>query len=57
MKFSKFLSFARIEAVGVTVDELQSYCHAHFESYKVPKKIELVDRLERTANGKIKRTV
>jgi long-chain acyl-CoA synthetase len=50
------LPCAKVEASGVTADELQRHCYEHLESYKVPKKIEIVTRLERTASGKIKRT-
>lgn len=46
---------AKVEASGVTADELQRHCYEHLESYKVPKKIELVDHLDRTASGKIRR--
>lgn len=46
---------ARVEASGTTPETLQRACYAHLESYKVPKKIDLVDQLERTASGKIKR--
>ncbi len=49
------LPCAKVEASGATADELQRHCYEHLESYKVPKKIELVDRLERTASGKIRR--
>jgi long-chain acyl-CoA synthetase len=41
---------------NVTSAELQRFCYEHLESYKVPKKIEIADRLERTASGKILRT-
>ncbi|MCU0858858.1 MAG: long-chain fatty acid--CoA ligase [Pontiellaceae bacterium] len=51
------LPCAKVEAAGLTADELQRHCYTHLESYKVPKKIEFVDRLERTESGKIKRTV
>ena len=49
------LPCAQVEASGISTDELQRFCYEHLESYKVPKKIELVERLERTASGKIKR--
>jgi long-chain acyl-CoA synthetase len=51
------LPCAKVEAAGVTAEELQRHCYEQMESYKVPKKIEFVERLERTASGKIKRTV
>jgi len=51
------LPCAKVEANGVTAEELQRYCYEHLESYKVPKKIEIVERLERTESGKIKRAV
>ena len=50
------LPCAKVEATGATVEMIQRHCYEHLESYKVPKKIELIDRLERTASGKIKRT-
>ncbi len=51
------LPCAQIEAEdGVTADEVLRHCYSHLVSYKVPKKIEIVPELERTASGKIKRT-
>ena len=50
------LPYAKVEADGVIADELQRYCYEHLGSYKAPKKIGLVDRLERTASGKPKRS-
>jgi len=49
------LPCARVEAKGIDPDALRRHCYDHLESYKVPKKIEVVSRLERTASGKIKR--
>lgn len=51
------LPCAKVEAGGVTAEEIQRYAYAHLESYKVPKKIEIVEHLERTGSGKIKRTI
>ncbi len=49
------LPCAKVEAEGITADQLQRFCYEHLESYKVPKKIEMVEHLERTGSGKIKR--
>lgn len=54
-------SIARIEAFVVlsdkklTVKEIQKYCLYKLENYKVPRKIMVVDYLEKTNSGKIKR--
>lgn len=50
------LPCARVEAPELTSEEIQRYGYEHLESYKVPKKIDVVEHLERTASGKIKRT-
>jgi bile acid-coenzyme A ligase len=39
-----------------TDDELRAYCRARLVAYKVPKSIEIVDRMPRTEAGKINRT-
>jgi len=50
------LPCARVEASpDVIPTELQRFGYEHLESYKVPKKIEVVEHLERTDSGKIKR--
>jgi len=50
------LPCAKVEVDGgVSADELQCFFYKHLESYKVPKKIEIVECLERTESGKIKR--
>ncbi|MDF7823374.1 AMP-binding protein [Pontiellaceae bacterium B12227] len=49
------LPCARVVAPGLSPEDLRRFCYEHLESYKVPKKFELVERLERTASGKIKR--
>jgi len=36
---------------------LRRFCYARLSSYKVPKRIEMVDRLDRTRSGKLRRTV
>ncbi len=51
------LPCARVESDSATASALQRFCYQHLESYKVPKKIEMVARLERTGSGKVKRTV
>jgi O-succinylbenzoic acid--CoA ligase len=40
----------------VTVDELRSHCAAALAGYKVPKQIEFVAELPRTASGKVMRS-
>ncbi len=49
------LPCAKVEGEGIEPNQLQRFCYEHLESYKVPKKIEVVDSLERTESGKIKR--
>ena len=54
-------SIARIESFVIlsdkklTVEEIQNYCLYKLENYKVPRKITIVDYLEKTNSGKIKR--
>jgi long-chain acyl-CoA synthetase len=40
---------------GPTTREILSFCRAHLARYKIPVEISLVDRIARTASGKIKR--
>ena len=47
------LPCAKVEAEDVTAEELQRFCYEHLESYKVPKKIDVVKQLIRTESGKI----
>ena len=35
--------------------EFKKYCHVSLDSYKVPKDIQIVDYLDRTASGKLVR--
>lgn len=51
------LPCAKVVAPGVDTAAVQCFCYEHLESYKVPKKIEVVEQLERTASGKVKRAV
>lgn len=37
-------------------NELKSFCRTYLESHKIPRTIEITDRLPRTPTGKIKRT-
>lgn len=48
---------AAIEArqAGLTGEELEAYCRQHLAAYKVPRRIEIVDSLPRTASGKMRR--
>ena len=39
------------------VNELQSFCVRHLSPYKVPKRIEIVSSLPKTASGKIRRVI
>jgi len=39
------------------VRALRRFCYARLSSYKVPKRIEVVERLERTGSGKLRRSV
>ncbi len=39
------------------VNELQSFCVRHLSTYKVPKHIEIVSSLPKTASGKIRRVM
>ena len=39
----------------LAVDEIKRYCYRMLASYKVPKAIEVVASLPRTASGKLKR--
>jgi len=49
------LPCAKVEGEGIDSSQLQRFCYEHLESYKVPKKIKVLDSLERTDSGKIKR--
>ncbi|MFH1147819.1 MAG: class I adenylate-forming enzyme family protein [Pseudomonadota bacterium] len=40
---------------GLDVDGLRQFCYQNLAKYKVPKDFECVDRLPKTASGKIKR--
>lgn len=52
------LPCARVEASpDVTPAALQRFGYEHLESYKVPKKIEIVEQLDRTESGKIRRNL
>lgn len=48
-----------VPAAGVDIDRLsvQRYCMENLARYKVPKLVELVERLPKTASGKIKRNL
>ena len=45
------------EGAGIDFDsnELRRFCYQYLTSYKVPKEFECVDRLDRTASGKLRR--
>ena len=43
------------EGAGVSADELRSHCAAELAGYKVPKRVEFVSELPRTASGKLMR--
>ena len=40
-------------AGDVTEDEIRAHCSSELASYKVPRKIKVMDELPRTATGKI----
>lgn len=44
-------------AVPPSADELRDHCRQRLAAYKVPKSFEVIDRVPRTAAGKINRTV
>lgn len=47
----------RDEAAGtIALDELRRYCYQRLTQFKVPKEFVVVDRLEKTASGKLKRS-
>ncbi|MDZ4198081.1 MAG: fatty acid--CoA ligase family protein [Kiritimatiellia bacterium] len=51
------LPCALIEAdAGVDIEAVRRFAYSKLISYKVPKKIEKTDRLERTGSGKIRRS-
>lgn len=39
------------------LEELRRFCYQRLAQYKVPKEFELIDRLPKTASGKIRRTL
>ena len=39
----------------LTEDEIMSFCYEHLTHYKVPKHIEFIDELPKTAVGKVLR--
>jgi long-chain acyl-CoA synthetase len=45
----------RDEAAEIPLDELRRFCYERLAQYKVPKEFVVVDRLEKTASGKLKR--
>jgi len=43
------------EGQGAAADEIMSFCHQNLADFKLPKKIEFVDSIPKTASGKIDR--
>lgn len=41
---------------SISLDELNKFCSEHLAKYKIPKRIEYVDALPRTATGKVLKT-
>ena len=39
----------------IVIHDLYDYCKKNFVAYKVPRKIEIVDKLPKTFSGKLKR--
>ena len=44
-----------VNGAGVTAEDLLSHCASGLAGYKVPKRIEFVSALPRTASGKLMR--
>lgn len=44
-----------VESPDTVADDLRRFCYQHLAQYKVPKEFEFVERLSKTASGKIKR--
>lgn len=40
---------------NIGISELMDYCRENLEAFKIPVKIEIVDQIEKTYNGKVKR--
>lgn len=53
----EIVSYIVLSDKKLSINDILTYCVKHLENYKVPKKIIVVDNLERTSSGKIKRTV
>lgn len=51
------LFYALEKDAEVTEDDIYQFLRQHLENYKVPKKIEKLDKIPRTYNGKIQRNV
>jgi acyl-CoA synthetase (AMP-forming)/AMP-acid ligase II len=45
----------RNDARGVTEESLKKHCQLHLASFKVPKKIHIVDQVPKTPTGKVQR--
>lgn len=45
----------RAEEGGPTQDDLQMFCRRKLSLHKVPKRVQFIDKLDRTANGKIQK--
>jgi acyl-coenzyme A synthetase/AMP-(fatty) acid ligase len=41
------------EGASLSPDEFEVYCRTHIASYKVPRKVEVVEALPKNATGKI----
>lgn len=41
---------------GITEEAIYNWCAAHLAAYKCPRQIQIVERLEKTSTGKIRRT-
>lgn len=49
------LPVARVVASGVDADSLRRHCYERLAAYKVPKAIEFVSEIPKTASGKVRR--
>ncbi|MGH2447066.1 MAG: class I adenylate-forming enzyme family protein, partial [Chloroflexota bacterium] len=48
-------AFVALSDQAATLGELESFCRDHIAAYKVPRQIEIVDEIPKTASGKFSR--
>ncbi|HPG93212.1 MAG TPA: AMP-binding protein, partial [Dokdonella sp.] len=44
-----------VDNASLTINQIKAHCRDHLAAYKIPKQIEFVDTLPKTASGKIRR--